>query len=177
MSVTFFKSLTVLIKWKEIRKKKSNSHLVMLGFCSHWRLLCSSFNPFHSTGPFLYPLRIEDLCFCNNFKRYRKRPVTWNALRREKLELLWNINPLSANITKWSNSLKQFVGKLPTNCLSVWPFCGIGSERVKWDKVFKNGPNKNSGRQPLKNLKGYGMLLWNYGIHSWILCPKYSLQN
>ena len=28
-------------------------------------------------------------------------------------------NPLSTNITKWSNTLKQFVGKLPTNCLSV----------------------------------------------------------
>ena len=31
----------------------------------------------------------------------------------------WIINPLSANPTKWSNTLKQFVGKLPTNCLSV----------------------------------------------------------
>ena len=29
-------------------------------------------------------------------------------------------NPLSANITKWSNIPKQFVGKLPTNCLSVF---------------------------------------------------------
>ena len=31
-----------------------------------------------------------------------------------------HVNPLSANITKWSNTLKQFVGKLPTNCLSVF---------------------------------------------------------
>ena len=30
------------------------------------------------------------------------------------------LNPLSANQTKWSNTLKQFVGKLPTNCLSVF---------------------------------------------------------
>ena len=29
-------------------------------------------------------------------------------------------NPLSANPTKWPNTLKQFVGKLPTNCLSVF---------------------------------------------------------
>ena len=29
-------------------------------------------------------------------------------------------NPLSAIITKWSNTLKQFVGKLATNCLSVF---------------------------------------------------------
>ena len=27
----------------------------------------------------------------------------------------------------------------------------------KWDKVFKNGPSKTCGRQPLKNLKGYGL--------------------
>ena len=30
------------------------------------------------------------------------------------------INPLSANPIKWSNILKQFVGFLPTNCLSVF---------------------------------------------------------
>ena len=31
-----------------------------------------------------------------------------------------DINPLSANPAKWSITLKQFVGKLPTNCLSVF---------------------------------------------------------
>ena len=30
------------------------------------------------------------------------------------------ISPLSANFPKWSNTLKQFVGKFPTNCLSVF---------------------------------------------------------
>ena len=35
-------------------------------------------------------------------------------------------NPLSANFTKWSNTLKQFVGKLPTYCLSVFDhFVGL----------------------------------------------------
>ena len=29
------------------------------------------------------------------------------------------ISPLSANFTKWSNKHNQFVGKWPTNCLSV----------------------------------------------------------
>ena len=29
-------------------------------------------------------------------------------------------NPLRASPTKWSNTLEQFVGKLPTNCLSVF---------------------------------------------------------
>ena len=30
------------------------------------------------------------------------------------------VNPVNANHTKWSNTLKQFVGKLPANCLSVF---------------------------------------------------------
>ena len=36
------------------------------------------------------------------------------------------LNPLSVKITKWLNTLKQFVGNLPTNFLSVFDhFCGI----------------------------------------------------
>ena len=27
-----------------------------------------------------------------------------------------------------------------------------------WNKVFKSGPSKICGRQPLENLKGYGLL-------------------
>ena len=30
------------------------------------------------------------------------------------------LNPLSVNPTKWSNTFKQFVGNMPTNCLSVF---------------------------------------------------------
>ena len=30
------------------------------------------------------------------------------------------INPLCINPTKWLNTLKQFVGNLPTNCFSVF---------------------------------------------------------
>ena len=37
-----------------------------------------------------------------------------------------SFNYLSANITKWSNTLKQFVGNLPTNCLSAFDhFVGL----------------------------------------------------
>ena len=36
------------------------------------------------------------------------------------------VKPLSANPSKWSNTLKQFVGNLPTNCLSVFDhFVGL----------------------------------------------------
>ena len=37
--------------------------------------------------------------------------------KNEKSQLL---NPLSTNPRKWSNTLKQFVSNLPTNCLSVF---------------------------------------------------------
>ena len=37
-----------------------------------------------------------------------------------------DVNPLSANPTKWSNTLKQFVGNLPMNYLSVFDhFVGL----------------------------------------------------
>ena len=61
-----------------------------------------------------------------------------------------NLNPLSTNPTKWSNTLKQFVGKLPKNYLSVFDhFVGLalkGLKRrlrytfctVQFAKIFKN---------------------------------------
>ena len=42
------------------------------------------------------------------------------------------INPLSANFTKWSNTLKQFVDNLPTNCLNVFDhFVGFALKGLK----------------------------------------------
>ena len=36
------------------------------------------------------------------------------------------LNPLSTNLTKWSNTLKQFVENLATDCLSVFDhFMGL----------------------------------------------------
>ena len=41
-------------------------------------------------------------------------------------------NPLSANPTKWSNTLKQFIGNLPTNCFSVFDhFAGLALKGSK----------------------------------------------
>ena len=43
---------------------------------------------------------------------------------------------LRANTTKCSNKLKQFVGNLPKNCLSVLSqFEGVGAERFNTDKL------------------------------------------
>ena len=41
------------------------------------------------------------------------------VLNHIKMRIMSLPNPLSANPTKWSNALKQFIGELPTNCLSV----------------------------------------------------------
>ena len=46
-------------------------------------------------------------------------PVIKKSFRRTYAHSV-GFNSLSANPTKWSNTLKQFVGNLPTNCLSVF---------------------------------------------------------
>ena len=41
-------------------------------------------------------------------------------------------NSLRANLTKWSNTLKQFVVKLLTNCFSVFDhFVGLAREGLE----------------------------------------------
>ena len=43
------------------------------------------------------------------------------------------VNPLRTSPTKWSNTLRQFVGKLPTTCLSVFGhFVGLELKQVKF---------------------------------------------
>ena len=45
------------------------------------------------------------------------------SVMREKVSTVIHcitLNPLSANPAKWSNTLKQSVGSLPTNCLSLF---------------------------------------------------------
>ena len=48
------------------------------------------------------------------------------------------LNPLSANFKKWSNTLKQFVGKLPMSCLSVFDhFVGLAlKELIYSERIF-----------------------------------------
>ena len=47
-------------------------------------------------------------------------------------------NPLSANFTKWSNTLRHFVSKLPTNCLSVFDhFAELALKGLKTHHICK----------------------------------------
>ena len=49
--------------------------------------------------------------------KYSKLLVLWQGY---DLLILETINPLSANPTKWPNTLKQFASNLPTNCFGVF---------------------------------------------------------
>ena len=52
--------------------------------------------------------------------------VSLSRINEEHAVLSLFINPLSAKFIKWSNTLKQIVGKLPTICLSVFDhFSGL----------------------------------------------------
>ena len=67
-----------------------------------------------------------------------------NNVNRLILALI-SINPLSANPTKWSNTLKQFVDEL-FEC--VRPFCGVGAQRVnsirdKFDQLVDSVKRKS----------------------------------
>ena len=45
------------------------------------------------------------------------------------------LKTLSTNFTKWSNTLKQFVRKLSTNCLSVFDhFVGLALKGLRWTR-------------------------------------------
>ena len=75
---------------------------------------------------------------------------------------VYRFNPLSANFTKWSNTLKQFVGNLPTNCLSVFGhFVGLvlkGSITPRHKKnLIKNLSSKKLSKGLVKKFveKGY----------------------
>ena len=93
----------ILMKsWSFDTSKQYSPHILRLcDFCSNWNS-----NPFNASltdgAEFLTQYFLRSEC---------KYSV---------------INHLSANPTKWSNTLKQFVGNFPTNCLSVFEhFVGL----------------------------------------------------
>ena len=54
------------------------------------------------------------------------------------------LNLLSANFTKWPNALKQFVGNLPTNWLSVFGyFVGLALKGLTEVYRYINGLNSH----------------------------------
>ena len=58
---------------------------------------------------------------------YSQYKNTNNTAHNNYIEIFFKyINPLSVSSTKWSNTLKQFVGNLATSCLSVFGHFVIG---------------------------------------------------
>ena len=57
-------------------------------------------------------------CFYSGFQKGMVN--IFSSVPTGRLKHIVILNSLSANPTKRSNTLKQFVGKLPTNCLSVF---------------------------------------------------------
>ena len=57
-------------------------------------------------------------------------------LKRFDTQDLTVCNPLSANHTKWSNTLTQFVGNFPTTCVSVFDhFVKLALKELIWKIV------------------------------------------
>ena len=95
--------------------------------------------PFHGNALFLYPLKTwENQRFSDVFKGCRNGTLAWKgvmkcwllSVSRRLFSILLNIynrgfcgnNPLSASPTKWSNTLKQFVGccrRIACVCLTI----------------------------------------------------------
>ena len=71
-------------------------------------------------------------------------------------------NSLSANPMKWPNTLKQFVSKLPTNCLSVFDhFVGLalkGLIQAKKDIPIRHIGNKCSSAASIHWPKAWGFM-------------------
>ena len=98
----------------------------------------------------------------------RQIPVVWNGL------IPANLNPLSDNPTKWSNTLKQFVGNLPTNCLSVFDH-SVFDQRLFW--WFRGYRKRFAVRNRLKryiSLRRVTEKLKNVNstIHTFCTCSK-----
>ena len=79
------------------------------------------------------------------------------------------VNPLSAKLTKWPNTLKQFVGNLPTNRLNVFGhFVGLAFKELSnqpsdtsdvkikfwtvFNRLLKNANFFNQNKQWLNNI-------------------------
>ena len=75
---------------------------------------------------------------------------------------------LSVNFTKWSNTLKQFVGKLPTNCLSVFDyFVGLA---LKGLSLCKNPTYWQIPSTDIDDQRLYNLITWkNISVHNFKL--------
>ena len=81
---------------------------------------------------------------------------TYNLIRKRVCRRRFSINPLRANPTKLSNTLKQSAGNLLTNCLSVFDdFVGLELIQSWFSEILKTFFLQNTSRRLLlKNSHG-----------------------
>ena len=104
----------VLVIWKRINSNRVFEILLIFFAVPEWcwinKSLLFSLRRFHiSKADSLEKSNIVNLDILAN-----------NKSKITKLIGTSEFNPLNPNPTKWSNTLKQFVGRLPTNCLSMF---------------------------------------------------------
>ena len=90
--------------------------------------------------------RLQHRCFLVKFR---------TALSTEYLRWLLIVSWFHLNLKRYYMAVVDFLNI--TYHLSI-TLKGLLRNRNIWDKLFKNGPIKICGRQPLKNLKEYGLL-------------------
>ena len=106
-------------------------------------------------------MKESTLCFIV-LKQFEQIEMKFNIILSAYWEktMVSPLNPLSANPTKWPNALKQFVGKLPTNCLSVFGhFVNLALKGLRygegililkcsnhWEETSYGGKSHMSGR-------------------------------
>ena len=89
--------------------------------CPFWYHLYNLKNLKNTHGGELLLVKALDWCFLHFL----------NCINGSK-SLKATLNPLSVNFTKWLNTLKQFVGKLPANFLNMFDhFVGLALKGLK----------------------------------------------
>ena len=78
---------------------------------------------------------------------------------------IFKFQPKNSQIRRFWSQIKEFSFSHKT--LLLEKFEGFN---FKWDTVFKNGPSKICGRQPLKKLKGYGLRKQNVPLKFFKIC-------
>ena len=116
-----------------------------LHYLNRWYISIRKDVRIHRTKNEVFPLRISSV----NVKEILNRKLHFlcsetscNGLNKNvtKTSTIL-VNPLSANPTKWPNALKQFVGNLPTNCLSVFDnFVGLALKGLILEAKFGDDP-------------------------------------
>ena len=93
-------------------------------------------NLLFATGPFLNPIKTENLWFSDVFKAYRKRPVVWNIVKSENRKYCENTSNSAKllNFCRYSRMdqvkfLKGFFNKF--YLVHSWIFCPTCSSQLQ----------------------------------------------